>query len=88
MIGPLRFLARFLRRALGRFSDALLLATLLAASGLCPGLLTGINGHLFAYAVGMLIISLVADLALMVSKPDTPPCGTDQPELDFKDEDK
>lgn len=78
-----------LRRCLiGRFGDAYVGATLLDGSGIWPGLLRMVNGHILAFAVGVIFVSMLTEMTQLVTKPDLPPCGSVEPELNFKDDDK
>ena len=78
-----------LRRGfIGRFADGYVIASLMDATGLWPGLLARINAHLILFACGTAVISMVSDWYQMASRPKPPPCTTVEPELDLGDDDK
>jgi hypothetical protein len=76
-----------LRRGfIGRFGDAYIIATVM--DGFWPGVLTEINSHILVFAGGVFVINALGDLFQKLTKPEPPPCGSVEPELNFKDDDK
>lgn len=78
-----------LRRGfIGRFADGYVIATLMDATGIWPGLLARVNAHILLFACGAAVISVVSDLVHKGTRPKPPPCTTVEPELDLGDDEK